>query len=376
MEDFRTTMKHVPQYINWNSFNIENIDGSIVIIYAHDLERDAQRDIEKANILKNMPNLTTLTICSTDFNIGIYMSELLKDVPVSKGFDLIDDFEMRDRSEVVSARLAKGTRISSIPNSYIQWGAKSKMLKYGFHYIDGVPISLRDSADMPSCYPSEDALVEIDKIISEFSKIPNLTLIDKVVLVANYLQRHVQFVSGEISEAVDGKYKCEDYSYEKYGGIDTVDNVLFDKIGKCNCISRTMMLMLNNPKMNVNCRIASTFDHSFCTIYDDESGELYCVDPTWCISRNPNRFDGTLKSSKFCDEYLMIGKDKLATMNHHDNKNVLQQEFAKNSMDRNLIQQSIQKLKAYGIEFAYPKEIPLKSEKLGTEPDDNNNIEL
>ena len=85
------------------------------------------------------------------------------------------------------------------------------------------------------------------------------------------------------------------------------------------------MLMLNNPKMNVNCRIASTFDHSFCTIYDNESGELYCVDPTWCISRNPNRFAETLKASKFCDEYLMIGKDKLATMSHHDNKNVLQQ---------------------------------------------------
>jgi len=374
MEGFRTTMKDVPQYIDWNSFNIENINGSTVIIYAHDLEKDVQKDIEKANILKSMPNLTTLTICSTDFNVGIYMSELLKDVPVAKGFDLIDDFKTKDRSDVIPTRLAKGTRISSIPNSYIQWGAKNKMLKYGFHYIDGVPISLRDSADMPRYYPSEDALAEIDKVISGFSKIPDLTLIDKVVLVSNYLQRHVQFVSGKISEAVDGKYKCEDYSYEKYGGIDTVDNVLFDRIGKCNCISRTMMLMLNNPKMNVNCRIASTFDHSFCTIYDDESGELYCVDPTWCISRNPNRFAETLKASKFCDEYLMIGKDKLATMSHHDNKNVLQQEFAENSIDRNLIQQSVEKLKGYGIEFEYPEEIPLKSEKIGTEPDDNNNI--
>lgn len=124
MEGFRTTMKDVPQYIDWNSFNIENINGSTVIIYAHDLEKDVQKDIEKANILKSMPNLTTLTICSTDFNVGIYMSELLKDVPVAKGFDLIDDFKTKDRSDVIPTRLAKGTRISSIPNSYIQWGAK------------------------------------------------------------------------------------------------------------------------------------------------------------------------------------------------------------------------------------------------------------
>lgn len=40
MEGFRTTMKDVPQYIDWNSFNIENINGSTVIIYAHDLEKD------------------------------------------------------------------------------------------------------------------------------------------------------------------------------------------------------------------------------------------------------------------------------------------------------------------------------------------------
>lgn len=373
------TIKKVntPLYIDWNQFSVEDINASSVIIYAHDLERDIQKDIKKAEILRNMANLQNLTICSDDFNIGIYLSEVLKEIRTFRDFHLIDDFKNSDRTNISATKLAKGTRLITIPNSYIQWGAKKKNLNYGYHKIDGVPVALKDTADSNNCYPSEDALAEIDRIVDEFCQIPDLTLIDKVVLVSNYLQRHVQFVSGKISEAADGKYICEDYSYEKYGGIDTVDNVLFDRIGKCNCISRTMMLMLNNPKMNVNCRIASTLNHSFCTIYDDETGELYCIDPTWCISRNPNRFNETLKASKFSDEYLMIGKDKLSTMDHHDNINLLQQEFAEIGVDRTLIQQSIDKLKRYGIKFEYPEEISLKSTKLGKAPDDDTgDIEL
>lgn len=363
---------NTPCYIDWNKFNIENANASNLIIYAHDLERDIQRDIQKMEILRNMPNLQNLTICSNDFNIGIYLSEVLKDIPILKDFHLIDDFKISDRSDISAEKLIKGTRLVTIPNSYIQWGAKKKNLNYGYHTINNIPIALKDTADSNNCYPSEKALAKIDSIVDEFLQIPDLTLIDKVVLVSNYLQRQVQFVSGKISETADGKYICEDYSYEKYGGIDTVDNVLFDRIGKCNCISRTMMLMLNNPKMNVNCRIASTLGHSFCSVYDDETGELYCIDPTWCISRNPNRFKETLKASKFSDEYLLIGKDKLSTMDHHDYINLVQQEFAEVGIDRNLICQSVEKLKRYGIKFEYPEEIPLKSEKVGIEQNDGN----
>lgn len=368
------TKVNKPFYIDWSEFEITDPNASDVIIYAHDLEKDTKKDIEKAEALRKMVNLQRLTICSEDFNVAIYLSEVLKEISTFKDFHLIDDFKNLNRENVSPEKLTKGSRLVSIPNSYIQWGAKKKNLNYGYHKVEGIPVVLRDTADFTASYPSENALNEINKIVDGFCQIPDLTLIDKVVLVSNYLQRHVQFVSGKISEAADGKYVCEDYSYEKYGGIDSVDNVLFDKIGKCNCISRTMMLMLNNPKMNVNCRIASTLDHSFCSIYDDETGNLYCIDPTWCISRNPNRFNQTLKASQFSDEYLLIGKDKLSTMDHHDNANILQQEFAEIGVDRALIQQSIEKLKTYGIKFEYPEEISLKSEKLGAEPDDSTKV--
>ncbi len=361
MEGLKIKNLNIPEYIDWNSFTIKDMNSTNVIIFAHDLKRDINSDLEKLKILKQMPNLQFITVNSDDFNVGIYMGELLRDLPLIKDFHLLDDFQNRDRSYIQANALPKGMRFRSIPNSYIQWGANKKNLNYGFQKINNVPVVQFDTADTTPYYPSKEALEEIDRIITDFSKIPNLTFIDKVVLVANYLQQNVQFVSGKVSHTVDGNYECEGYSYEKYGGIDSVNNVIFDKIGKCNCISRAMMLMLNNPKMNVNCRIANSPGHSYCSVYDDKTGELYCVDPTWCISRNPNRFKDTLKASSFSDEFILIGQDKLSTMDFHNTSNVLPKIFSQKSIDRKLILQSIEKLKGFGISFDYPMDIPLPS---------------
>ena len=361
MEGIRIKSVNTPQYVDWNSFDITDTNATNVIISAHDLKRDVSTDLEKLKTLKQMPNLQFLTINSDDFNVGIYMGELLKDLTIVKDFHLLDDFQDKDRSYIQANAIPKGVRFRSIPNSYIQWGANKKNLNYGFKKINNVPVVQFDTADTTPYYPSDEALAEIDRVIADFSKIPNLTLIDKVVLVANYIQQNVQFVSGKVSHTIDGNYECEGYSYEKYGGVDSVNNVIFDKIGKCNCISRTMMLMLNNPTMNVSCRIANSPGHSYCSVYDDETGELYCIDPTWCISRNPNRFKDTLKASSFSDEFILIGQDKLSTMDFHNTSNMLPKQFAEKSIDRDLIRQSIEKLQSYGISFDYPMEIPLPS---------------
>ena len=361
---FKTLNINIPEYIDWNNFNIKDMNNSSVIIYVSDFKKDIEGDINKLSTLKQMPNLSSIKIVSSDFNVGIYMGELLKDFAFKKSFDLLDDFKNQDRSYIQPDSLPKGLSLFSIPNSYIQWGANRKKLNLGNSKVNNIIVAeTRDIADSNYSYPSEEAFTEIDRVIDDFCKIPNLTLVDKVVLVSNYLQQNVQFVEGKISHAVDGNYECKDYSFEKFGGIDKVDNVLFDKIGKCNCISRTMMYMLNNTKMNVNCRIANDAagGHAYCYIYDDKTGQLYCTDPTWCISRNPNRFKDTLKASKFSDEYLLIGQDKLSTMDYHNTSNILPQEFTENSIDRKLIQESVEKLKTYGISFDYPMEIPLPS---------------
>ena len=357
----------MPEYIDWNNFNVEDMNNSNIVIYVDELKKDSDEDLKKLNILKQMPNLSDIRLVSSDFNVGIYMGELLKDFTSKKVFDLLDDYKNQDRSYIQPSFLPKRLYLFSIPNSYIQWGANRKSLNLGNIRVHNILMAnTYDCADKTYNYPSEEAFEQINRIIDEFCKIPNLTFIDKVVLVANYLQQNVQFVEGKVSHAIDGDYVCEDFSFEKYGGVDKIDNVLFDGIGKCNCISRTMMLMLNNPKMNVNCRIANDDQggHAYCAIYDEETEMLYCTDPAWSITRNLNRFTGTLKALKFSDEYLLIGQDKLSKMNFHNTSNVFPKSFAKKSIDRGLIKQSVEKLKGYGISFDYPPYVPLSSTRI------------
>ncbi len=368
--------RNIPQYVDWNSFCIDDMNSTQVVIYAHSLEKDITGDIEKLGILQRMPHLDSLTFCSDDFNVGIYMSELVKDMRVTKEFHLLDDFQNRDRSYINGKKLVGSTRFRSMPNSYIQWGKTKRSLNYGYTYIGNVAVSQTEPADSSDFSPSDRALDEIDKIISEFLTIPNLTFVDKVVLVSNYLQANIQFVEGRISHTAVGDYVCEDYSEAKYHGVNSVDNVIFDKIGKCNCIARTMMLMLNNPKMNVNCRIADCTEHAYCSVYDDSTQDLYVTDPTWCITHNSNRFPGTLKASSFSDEFILIGQDKLSTLEYHNTSNFLPNQFAKKSLNRETIRQSVEKLKSYGIQFHYPKVIPLQSAKLELEQENDGYGEL
>ena len=43
MEGFKTQSINIPEYIDWNSFEIKNMSSSQVIIYIHDLKKDISR---------------------------------------------------------------------------------------------------------------------------------------------------------------------------------------------------------------------------------------------------------------------------------------------------------------------------------------------
>ena len=98
MEGIKIKSINTPQYVNWDSFDIKDMNATNVVIYAHNLKREVSTDLEKLKILKQMPNLQFITINSDEFNVGIYMGELLKDLPLVKDFHLLDDFQNRDRS--------------------------------------------------------------------------------------------------------------------------------------------------------------------------------------------------------------------------------------------------------------------------------------
>ena len=158
----------IPEYMEWNSFNIKDMNNSKVVIYVKDLKKDIEGDINKLNTLKQMPNLCDIKLVSSDFNVGIYMGELLKDFTFRKSFDLLDDYKNQDRSYIQPSSLPKGLPLSSIPNSYIQWGANRKNLNLGSFRINNIFMAqTHDMADKNYNYPSEEAFTEIDRIIDE-----------------------------------------------------------------------------------------------------------------------------------------------------------------------------------------------------------------
>lgn len=127
-------------------------------------------------------------------------------------------------------------------------------------------------------------------------------------------------------------------------------------IGHCQAFSKIAMMMLNNPKMNVNCRIMFGPGHVYNIIYID--GQAYGLDGTWGVTRNPNRVTGNLKATEFCDEFILFGQKELEEMNqpvdHHTPELPLKMPLQMTQFPREEIKKSREKLERYGIEFTYP----------------------
>ena len=129
-------------------------------------------------------------------------------------------------------------------------------------------------------------------------------------------------------------------------------------IGQCQAIAKLTTLLLNNPRMNVNCRIARTGGngHSF-NIVSLEDGQQYIIDNTWCITRNPNRHETYLRTKSFSDCNLLIGERQISGDSHH--KHNLDGNIAEDEFSRDEIQKSIRKLEELGISFEYGHTPPL-----------------
>lgn len=129
-------------------------------------------------------------------------------------------------------------------------------------------------------------------------------------------------------------------------------------IGQCQAIAKLTALLLNNPRMNVNCKIARTGNtgHSF-NVISLEDGQQYIIDNTWGITRNPNRHETYLRTKSFSGCYLLIGERQIVGDSHHTHN--LDGNIAENEFPRNEIQKSIQKLQEIGIKFEYGHTPPI-----------------
>lgn len=340
--------------INWNEFSIEipeNFSGTLHI-YVDTLNGDTQADVEKISKIKSVPGIKEVVISSNDFRVAKYFDVLLKGFNVTKKFDLLNDLEIKDRSEIDFSKL--GFDEVTIPFDYIMYGIQPiGITEYNTSNFRRNNIVTTDT-NRQKAYPN---IVEcVNSIIDEiFGQIPmeQLDDIDKSILVSNWIQRKIQFIEGKISKAGGKQFICDEYNATD--DREDIMTVLDKHFGVCNGIAKLSVALLSNPKVGCRCNIARSPGHVYFTqIIGDE---IYVTDNTWCITRNPNHIDENLKAASFSDEYLLIGEDKInedeVTLFYHTQEGIFKGSISKGGISKERIHQAIEKLKTFGVSFDY-----------------------
>ena len=179
----------VAKTCNWNEINAEDLKNvNHLTIYVDDVEKDVKESIKKIEILKSLLKLKSIYVRTKNPKYIEYFDTLLKDFSIPKNAILLDDFENKDRSDINFYGL--NYEEIAVPPEYSQWGIQLKHYMQPSNYI----WIYEDDFDKQN-------MEILEKEIDEWVKIPDLTLVDKVVLVSNYLQRNMQYVQGEVSYA-------------------------------------------------------------------------------------------------------------------------------------------------------------------------------
>ncbi len=360
------------RFCNWNNITEEITeeklkDTATLLIQVDSIDKDDKESIrKKVEILKKSlspqlsPNLKEIQVRARNPEYIKYLSSILKeaiDSPTSSpkvelSALLIDDFENKDRSNIELDGLVYDN--IEVPPEYSQWGIKSEHYKVPANpEIVSINLSGLDSNDF-----SKENMELVEKEIDEWlEKIPDLTPVDKIVLVANYLQKNMQYVQGQNSHAAGKTYRAEGIHEGDYGSFSSASTMLKHHIGHCQAFSKIAMLMLNNPKMNVNCRLMGGPCHVYNVIYID--GKAYGLDTTWGVTRNPNRVSGNLKATEFFDGFILFGTKELEKMDtpnksHAPTALPLKLPLQPEQFPREELKKSREKLEKYGIEFTYP----------------------
>ena len=286
-----------------------------------------------------------------DYESALFLeSHLEEDVDLA----LVDDYENKDRSYIDTTKFVRHN--FSIPLSYFMWGVVLqdscnvrciRLQKYDtMTSINGDTVLYRKT-------------LEKLKEIIEGIDAQELTLLDKCILVSNYLQSKVQYVVDGEKTYADKVYvvdaREEDVMPSKVG---SVSSVIHENYGLCMAIANATTLLLNNPILNVNVRSVYGSSHAWNVVVLD--GHKYYMDNTWAITRNSNRVSGALKATSFSDDYLLFGEKFAKEIGHHDSQTYLCGDLESNGFSRDEIQKRVRVLKSK-YEFDYPSTTRFRS---------------
>ena len=310
-------------------------------------------------LLKYGKNNNIKLLCE-DYESALILNELINNGKIEKSLIyLLDDMEMKDRS-YIDTTLFQNTCLV-IPNTYAMWNVKfdEKLYVYQYRYEYDV------YSDSFSGFYDREILSEVKRIssmISEFSS--NLTQVEKIILVSNYLQMYCQFIEGKESHVGEDVYIVDDMkedmipnptsiSKEELGDPKTA---LFYNFGVCRTFADATTLLLNNPYLRVNARTVKGVAHVWNTI--EINGKTYQLDNSRAISRGKNRMEEALRATNFNSEFLLFGEDSLEKLQHEKiDDNFITKPRSKEDFDRKYIEAAIEFLENTGlVNFNYGNE--------------------
>lgn len=345
-----------PLFVNWNQWNLSGMNDSVwaIQIFVDRLSGDITEDMRKIEELRSIPNLESIMISSQDIRDAYYFDSALRILPCKKEFVLLNDYEMKDRSNVDF----KNTNYSNVyvPFDYIMYIPGNEKIN-GYTCTENIREEGRFFGANASLNLNFTVRADVYKILDEILgnlPVDKLDDIDKSVLVSNWLQKRMQFVEGKVSHAAGKKYICDVFKGRDKDASD-IETAIKEKHGICAAFARLSCALLNNPRMNCKCNMVYSKEGGHDYFVQETDGKLYVVDNTWNITRNSDRFEGALKAKSFSYEYLLVGEDKMnenpKTRKAHTPYGFLSYRIESTGIPRERIEASVEKLKSMGVSF-------------------------
>lgn len=293
-------------------------EEEIRVNYDHIFVDDMDLLIENLDFLESIINKYPKTlIFSTNYKILEYIN---KNCNVTNNYtlSLVNDHKMINRDYINPEEFENSKLV--LPINYLLW---MDNLNKNQHIsglispiINGLP-TVTNAYDMIEI----ENLKRIREIIYQLSEqCKGMDEVDKVIYISNYLQNRVQFVDNNNISNADQIYITDSKGLEVTRELTgSGDNVILNKFGICCGIANATTLLLNNPQLQVNTHSVYGSCHNWNYVQIDN--KWYYVDNTWNITRNPDRFEESLKARSFSGTYLLFGKETAKSIGDHVNQN-------------------------------------------------------
>lgn len=291
-----------------------------------------------------------LNICSDNYETLLFIERNLSEKSTAI-LSLVDDSKMKNRSYINAKDFTKCTL--EIPVTYLLWGA---------NILDKQPISLYTSKNGLFATSSNDVKFIMSENVKKIKEIASqlgekwykLSDVQKTILLSDYLQSKVQYIAQDnCSAARDGVYITDSLGMPTTNcAVSSPSTTILKNYGLCCGITAASTMLGKSPDVKLD--ITSAFGTGHCWNIVSIDGKYYYVDNTWSITRNPDRFEESLKARSFTSNYILFGSKTAQELGNHDANYTYLPKMELDDFSRSELHEAKKKVRTYGVFTNYP----------------------